>query len=256
MSGYGSDSAISMAAGALQKKKAVQQYLHDDPVVRIVVVKAARSIATCREVGEEFPRLVAARSKSRLISRHETPWAICDLEDVVQSRPRHRKRRFAEVEACKFRNRKGLYGKEDTYHFRAKVAKRAEDELLKAVRRTALLRYPGGFKNGEVLMVLAAGWNADTDKYSSLDAQGKAWLRADTIATAELCALNGHPMSAIREKLNELSKRRRGSHQPFLRQSLRSIRAVRPKKRNLSMNKEPCSKTSRCADRKRRKVGN
>jgi hypothetical protein len=224
------ESAISMAARALESRDpAVRRYLASDPVVRVVVVKAARSITWCREF-EEFPKLVAARKRSRLISRHETPWSICDLEDVVQQRPRRKHR--AEVEACRLRNKRGFFDNErDAYHFRKDIAKQAEDEILKAARRTGLERYGDGLRKGEVLMVIAAGWNVDEEGYSSLDVNGKAWLRADIIATAELCALHGHPVSAFRKKLQELARRRRGSHGTFLRQSIQSIRAKPPPKR-------------------------
>lgn len=160
------------------------------------------------------------------MSRLETPWTICDLEDVVQQRPR--KKRFVEVEASTLRIKDGFYGKSDDEHFRPEVAKQVEDEVLKTVRRTALARYGDGLKNGEILLVIGAGWNVAEAKYSSLDSDGKALLRAELVATAELCALNGHRMSVFREKMHELILRNRGSHQSFLRQSVCKIRALRP----------------------------
>lgn len=224
-------SAISMASNVLEgksKKHELRTILADDPLVRVVLVKAAMSISDCRD-GEQFPNLVAARKESRLMSRLETPWTICDLEDVVQGRP-HIKQ-IPEIEACKLRNKKGLYSDEDPNHFHAEVAKKAEDELLRAVRRTGLARYGDALKN-EILLVIATGWNNDGESYYSLDANGKAWLRAELVATAELCALNGHPLSVFRAKIAALANRRKGSHSYFMRRSIRSIKVVKPPKRN------------------------
>jgi len=220
-------SAIALAAHALDgKKKKMQQRLAHDPVVRVMLLKAARSTASCREYGEQYPGLVAGRRRSQLMSRLETPWSICDLEDVVQQRPR--KRRFSDVEACKMRCKDGFYGEEDDMHFRNDVAKQAEDEILKAIRRTASVRYGDSLKKGEILLVLATGWNVTEYSYSSLDSAGKAFLRAELVAAAELCALNGHRVSAFRDKLHELLRRNRGSHKGFLRKSLCKIRPQRP----------------------------
>jgi len=219
-------SAIAMAVHAMEgRNKEIHQKLAPDPVVRVILLKAAGSTATCREFGEQFPELVAGRKRSRLMSRLETPWSICDLEDVVQQRPQ--KRKFSGLEACKLRLKDGFYDKEDTLHFRDDVAKQAEDELLKSIRRTAYLRYGDGFKNGEILLVLAAGWNVTGHNYSSLDSDGKAFLRAELVAAAELCALNGHRVSAFRDKMHELLRRSRGSHKWFLR---RSVHKIRPRK--------------------------
>jgi len=217
-------SAIAMAAHAMEgRKKEIREKLASDPVVRVLLLKAANSIAVCREYGEQFPELVAGRRRSRLMSRLETPWSICDLQDVVQQRPR--KRKFAAVEACKLRLKDGFYDEEDTWHFRHDVAKQAEDEILKTIRRTARLRYGDSLKNGDILLVLAAGWNVSGDNYSSLDSAGKAFLRAELVAAAELCALDGHRVSAFRDKMHELLRRNRGSHKCFLRKSVHKIRS-------------------------------
>jgi len=220
-------SAIAMAVHALEgNNKEVQQKLAHDPVVRVMLVKAACSTASCRENGEQYPELVAGRRRSRLMSRLETPWSICDLEDVVQQRPR--KRKFSDVEVCKMRLKDGFYGIKDDMHFRHDVAKQAEDEILKAIRRTASVRYGDSLKNGEILLVLAAGWNVTGYSYSCLDSAGKAFLRAELVAAAELCALNGHRVSAFRDKMHELLRRNRGSHKWFLRKSLHKIRPQQP----------------------------
>jgi len=221
-------SAIAMAVHAMESRnREVHQKLAPDPVVRVILLKAAYSTAACREFGEQYPKLVAGRRRSRLMSRLETPWSICDLEDVVQQRPR--KRKFSDVEACKFRLKDGFYGKEDDLHFRHDVAKQAEDEILKAIRRTAYVRYGDSLKKGEILLVLAAGWNVTGHNYSSLDSVGKAFLRAELVAAAELCSLNGHRVSAFRDKMHELLLRNRGSHKWFLR---KSVHKIRPQKRS------------------------
>jgi len=220
-------SALAMAAQALEgRNKEIRQKLAPNPVVRVMLLKAAGSTAACREFGEQYPQLVAGRKRSRLMSQLETPWSICDLEDVVQQRPR--KRKFFEVEACKMRVKDGLYGKEDELHFRHEVAKQAEDEILKAIRRTACERYGDSIRNGEIVLVLAAGWNVNGHNYSSLDSVGKAFLRAELVAQAELCALNGHRVSAFRDKMHELLRRNRGSHRWFLRKSVHKIRPQKP----------------------------
>lgn len=221
-------SAIGIAAHVLEgKHREIQRLLAGDPAVRVVLVNSAGSVARCRQFGEEYPRFVAGRKRSRLMRRLETPWTICDLEDVVQQRPR--KKRFAEVEACSLRINDGFYGDVDDEHFRPEVAKQAENEVLKAIRRTALARYGDCLEKGEIIIVIAAGWNVGDASYSSLDCDGKALLRAELVANAELCALNGHPISAFRDKMQELVRRNRGSHQSFLRQSILKIGPVRPK---------------------------
>lgn len=157
----------------------------------------------------------------------------------MQQRPR--KRRFAEVEACKLRLKDGFYGEDDDEHFRPEVAKQAEDEVLKAIRRTVLARCGDCLKRGEIVLVVAAGWNVGDANYSSLDCDGKALLRAELVANAELCALNGHRVSAFRDKMQELVRRNRGSHRSFLSKSICKIRSVRPKKCRLVG-----SKSKRC----------
>jgi len=226
-------SAIGIAAHVLEgRNREIKRLLAGDPAVRVVLVNSAGSVARCRQFGEQYPVFVATRKRSRLMCRLETQWTICDLEDVVQQRPR--KKRFAEVEACSLRIKDGLFGEDDDEHFRPEVAKQAENEVLKAVRRTASARHGDCLKKGEILIVLAAGWNVGDANYSSLDCDGKALLRAELVATAELCALNGHPISAFRDKMQELVRENRGSHQSFLRRSIRKIGPVRPKKCRLA----------------------
>jgi len=217
------DSAISMAARAIGRNPVLKRRLRHDPVVRITVLNAAGSIAQCRESGEQYPRLVAARRRVPHVDKLQTPWTICDLEDVVQQRP-HR-RHFADLEACKLRDRQGFYDDRDPEHLRARIARRGQDELLKAIRRTALRRH-GRTADNELLLVIAAGWNVADDHFSSLDKKGKAWFRAEMTAAAELCALDGHRLSSIQSKLEALAKRRRGKHTSFLKQSLRSTRGL------------------------------
>lgn len=229
------DSAVSMAARALGENPLLKRRLKGNPTVRIVVLNARGSIAVCRE-SEEFPRTVRARKSIPVINKLQTPWTVCDLEDVVQQRPN--RKRFAELEECALRDRLGFYNDWDTYHLRASIAKEGQDELIKAVRRTALKKYGDGLRN-EVLLVIAAGWNMEEEKYNSLDQTGKAWLRAELVAAAELCALDGHPLSTVRSKLAELTRRRHGNHRSFFRQSIRSIRAV-PLRRRWSNDMTRC----------------
>jgi len=218
------DSAVSMAARALGENSTLRRRFRGDPVVRVVLINAARSIALCRENrSEEFPRLVAARRRSALIDKLQTPWTVCDLEDVVQQRPN--RQHFAELEECKLRDKLGFYNHSDPMHLRASVARQGQDEILKAVRRTALRRHGDSLKDA-VLLVIAAGWNVDEESFNSLDHTGKAWLRAEMVAEAELCALDGHPLSAFQKKLEELTKRRYGNHRSFLKQSIKKIRRV------------------------------
>jgi len=232
------DSAISMAARAIKRNPVLRRRLRHDPVVRIVVLNAARSIAQCREIGEQYPRLVAARKRVPLVDKLQTPWTVCDLEDVVQQRS-HR-RHFADLEACKLRDRQGLYDDKDPCHLRAAIAKRGQDELLKAIRRSAFHRHRRA-ADDDLLLVIAAGWNVADETFSYLDKQGKAWFRAEMSATAELCALDGHRLSMIQSKLENLATRRRGKHTGFLKQSLRSMKKLPASRMRRSMG-------NRCGD--------
>lgn len=221
------ESAVSIALRALESSSpSITRHLAGNPQVRVVVVNSRSSIAYCRKSGEEeFPRLVSHRQRSPLVTRLETPWTLCDLDDVISQH--EERRRFDELEVCKLRHEKGMFSESDYYHLRRDVGKHAVIEIIKATRRTGLLRQGERFRDDGIVLVIAAGWNVDDEMYAKLDAFGKAWLRADIIASAELCALDGHPVSAFMKKLRELSGRRRGTHWSFLRQSVGSIRKLR-----------------------------
>lgn len=217
----GTDSAIGLAVGALSGgEQMARDQLSADPVVRILVVRAKQSTAQCRE-DEQYPRTVRDRQRSPLIRSLETPWTICDLEDVVTQR--RRRRRFGELEVCGLRDQAGLYSESgDVIHFRKVIAKAAGDELIKAIQRTALARYgaelsPGG---GAMLLVLSAGWNSDGESFHDLDRHGCAWRKVELIALAELCALNGQRLSVIFRKMRELLRRGQEDHRSFLKQRL------------------------------------
>ena len=219
-------SAVGLAARALATEPLVQESLMKNPVVRVLVIQAARSTAKCRSHGEQFPRITRDREHSKLVKDLETPWTICDLEDVIMSRPH---RTHPELEACKLRNPMGIYGQRgDDLHFRKDIAVAAGDELLKAARRTALRKYPDMEEDGSVLLVLAAGWNADHATFDCLDSDGHAWRKAEIVALAELCALNGHPASVFRAKFKELLRRLQGEHTAFLLQPVAGIQAIAP----------------------------
>ncbi|CAE7783569.1 PAT23, partial [Symbiodinium pilosum] len=183
------------------------------------------STAKCRSHGEQFPRISRDRLRSKLVKQFETPWTICDLEDVITGRPG----RATDLEACKLRNSRGIYGQRgDDLHFRTDIAVAAGDELLKAARRTALRKYPGMEADGSVLLVLAAGWNADHTTFDCLDSDGHAWRKAELVALAELCALDGHPASTFRVKFKQLLRRLQGEHTAFLLQPISDICAIAP----------------------------
>jgi len=166
---------------------------------------------------------------SNLIKRLETSWTICDLEDVVQQRDC--RTRWPELEACSLRDPKGIYGQRgDALHFRKDIAKAACDELLKAVYRTAMRRYSDELSAGNVLLVLAAGWNTNWTNFNSLDRSGHCWRKAELVAATELCALNGHRLSALTQRMQDLIKQAEGRHSPFLATRVDLISAVDPSK--------------------------
>jgi len=123
-------------------------------------------------------------------------------------------------------------------HFRPDIKKNAQTELLKAIRRTAISRHGSSFKDGGVLLVLAAGWNVEGEKLSSLDRFGKAWRRAELLAAAELCALDGRPASAFQRKTRELCMWRRGSHGRLLKRSIQSVKYKRPPPRQVGRKRQ------------------
>eukprot|EP00927_Polykrikos_kofoidii_P083527 TRINITY_DN8574_c0_g1_i2.p1 TRINITY_DN8574_c0_g1~~TRINITY_DN8574_c0_g1_i2.p1 ORF type:complete len:306 (+),score=37.35 TRINITY_DN8574_c0_g1_i2:84-1001(+) len=237
------ESAMSIAANVLNGKNPVlQKRLAEDPVTHVTVINAENSIAICR-VAEEFPRLVAARKQCPLINQFQTPWSICDLEDVVRQKPSRQK--FAELEPCKLRYKRSIYNKTDTYHIRKSVQKECLDEILKAVRRTTIARVGEGVKDGGVVIVLGAGWNVEPCTSNVLDNRGKAWFRAEMIATAEICALDGHPVSAFRRKMEELAPRRWGNHRSFLQESISRIKALKPPRKRRQIKSSSTSKKAR-----------
>ncbi|CAK9081929.1 Fucoxanthin-chlorophyll a-c binding protein [Durusdinium trenchii] len=127
-------SAVGLAMKALTEP-AVYQELAKDPKVNVLVLRAAMSTAKCRSHGEQFPKVVKERRQCQMIQDLETPWSVCDLEDVV-IRDRPDRQRFPELEACRLRHAQGIYGGGWD------IAVAAGDELLKALRRTALQKYP------------------------------------------------------------------------------------------------------------------
>lgn len=220
------ESAVGLAIRAHRTEPILRRHTADDPAVRIVVLNAARSTTKCRR-GERFEYVVQERETVPLIKQFETPWTICDLEDVVQQR--RDRRAWPELEGCRLRSRRGIYGQpRDDLHFRSDVAVEAGDELLKAVRRTALSWYGHEQLNNSILLVLAAGWNTNTSCFSVLDSKGHAWRKAELVATAELCALNGHPFSYVMAKFQDLVKRSAGNHSAFILQNAASITAIQP----------------------------
>lgn len=215
--------AIGLAVKALSGgEPEARRQLRADPVVRVVVVPAERSIATCRK-GERFPRIVQDRLQSQLVQDSQVPWTILDLEDHIMQRQGRRK--FKELEDCRLRDPNGIYDPKDQMHFRRDVAYAAGDELLSAIQRTALARYgrarlaPG---RGMVL-VLAAGWNTEKTSFSQLDSNGEAWRKADLVALAELCALNGQRLSVFFQKMQELLQRGKADHSWFVKQQIQDI---------------------------------
>lgn len=128
---------VALAMKAAREEPAVHQELASDPPVQVLVLRAAMSTAKCRSHGEQFPKIVKDRQQSPLIQSLETSWSVCDLEDVVLARPD--RTHFQELEACQLRHAQGIYGqKDDDLHFRKDIAVAAGDELLKAVRRSAI----------------------------------------------------------------------------------------------------------------------
>eukprot|EP00927_Polykrikos_kofoidii_P051283 TRINITY_DN45075_c0_g1_i1.p1 TRINITY_DN45075_c0_g1~~TRINITY_DN45075_c0_g1_i1.p1 ORF type:complete len:452 (+),score=66.25 TRINITY_DN45075_c0_g1_i1:43-1398(+) len=224
------DSAVGLCLQALNGEPAVRGHVFrdvDDPTVHVIVLNAENSTSKCRDKGEQYPLVVADRKQSSLVKRLETPWTICDLEDVVQQR--HDRTFFPELEACKLRSFQGIYGqKGDDIHFRKDVAIAAGDELLKGIRRTSMARYSDVSKPGDVLLVLAAGWNTNGTQFRRVDKLGHAWRKAELVTLAELSALNGHPLSSFTSKMIELVHASKRDHNHFLGTLVGNIRALSP----------------------------
>ncbi|CAK9102433.1 unnamed protein product [Durusdinium trenchii] len=216
-------SAVGLAMKALTEP-AVYQELAKDPKVNVLVLRAAMSTAKCRSHGEQFPKVVKERRQCQMIQDLETPWSVCDLEDVIRDRPD--RQRFPELEACRLRHAQGIYGGGDDLHFRKDIAVAAGDELLKALRRTALQKYPEMEGDDSILLVLAAGWNTEDGEYNCLDSDGHCWRKTELVALAELCALNGRPFSSFHAKFEQLLNRCQEEHIAFIFQDLASITAA------------------------------
>merc|ERR1719469_223339 len=109
----------------------VHRQLLADPPVRMIVVPAHRSIATCRLRGERCPKIVKDRQQAAVVTDLEIPWTILDFEDVVMQR--RGRRVFDELESCRLRHPAGIYGEpDDEWHFRTEIGAAAGAELIKA----------------------------------------------------------------------------------------------------------------------------
>ena len=64
---------------------------------------------------------VKDRSGWPLIKRFETPWTICDLEDVVMQS--ERRTMYPELEACQLRSPQGIYGQKGDYELQIEAIK-------------------------------------------------------------------------------------------------------------------------------------
>jgi len=104
MGGCDGQSAIALAHKALKAK--LRKCGNAGPRVRVQVINAARSTKLCRKK-EQYAKTVRDRNRSALIQRKQTPWDICDLEDVVWSKAN--RNYHPETEACHLSNKKGLY---------------------------------------------------------------------------------------------------------------------------------------------------
>lgn len=195
-----------------------------DPVVRIVVISGRRSTTTCRGKNERFPKIIKDRKESLVIQDVETPWTVCDFEDVVKQR--RGRRVFKELESSKLRHPDGLYGEPgDEYHFRSDIGYQTGEELIKCAQRTGLARYGNELAHGHgMLLIIAAGWNTETESFSRPNKNGDAWRKAELVALAELCALDGQPLSEMLRKMRELLRRAAlPSHRSFCNQPIKDI---------------------------------
>lgn len=223
-------STLSLAKDIMEgKDKRLAKYFEGDPEVKVIAFNCARMISDCREE-EQYPQVVLDRMRSPLIARHQTDYTMVDFEDVVQQRADWTK--FPDLERCRFRHKPGLYGK-DRIHIKRKVRTQATRELLKALRRTAMARYGQSLNDGAILLVILSGGNVEGTTFSTLDRDGKAWRRAEMLASTELCALNGHPASAFQEKIEELCKLRRGNHSRLLKMPIKAVPTPRVRKAGL-----------------------
>lgn len=210
------NSILSLAKGIMAgKDKKLQKYFEGDPEVNVIAFSCAGMINDCRK-GEQYPQVVEDRGRSPLIVKHTTEYTMVDFEDVVQQRKN--RTRFPDLELCRFRYAPSLYGK-DRYHVKRRVRKPACRDLVKAIRRTAISR----FGKSKILLVILAGGNVEGNTYDRLDCFGKAWRKAEVLASTELCALHGHPASAFSSKMEDLCSLRRGNHGRLLKMPIRTI---------------------------------
>jgi len=114
------------------------------------------------------------------------------------------------------------------FHVDGGSAKDACNELIRACRRSAVLRDEGFNKQEDVLLVIGAGWNAEDKEYSKLDRWECAWRKAETVAVAQLCALDGHPLRAFCEEMEELLAHAEQDHSYFLKAHVEGIESVPP----------------------------
>lgn len=217
-------SALQLFDEALDDED-IGRRLSDDLAVRVLVVNPAMSTAECRRAGEQFPQMVSDRSNLPLHTDHAIPWTICDLEDCIMDRPQ--RNIFPVLESCELQSRAGIYDAEDVLHFDARVGVSAGDELLLAVRRQAMQQYEGQLQSS-ILLVLAAGWNAEGLRDESGDG-GPCWRKAELVTSLELCAMSGQPLSAFRDQVQYLLQRAEGDHrEEFVRVPAMSILPVEP----------------------------
>lgn len=216
--------AIGKAVRALNGgEPTVRRQLLADPVVRIVAISGRRCTTACRGKNERFPKIIQDRKQSMHVKRVETPWTICDFEDVVMQR--RGRRVFDELERSKLRHPAGLYGEPgDEYHFRSDIGYRTGEELVKAAQRTGLARYGSELVHGHgMLLVIAAGWNTETESFCRPNKNGDAWRKAELVALTELCAMSGQPLSAVLRKMHDLLRRGKADHRSFCKQSIGDI---------------------------------
>lgn len=221
---YGGYCALGVFLTALKDER-LSKRLSSDPTVRVLVVNPAMSTAKCRTAGEQYPDMVGDRCNLSLLTQHTPPWTICDLEDCVMGS--EGRNIFPVLEACELERPRGIYGKCDDIHFTSRDGVAAGKELLLALRRQAIHQYHGLLQNS-ILLVLASGWNAEGTEDKSAQG-GTCWRKAELITSLELCALNGHPLSAVREHAQYLLRRAKGDHmEEFVKVPAKSIVPVKP----------------------------
>lgn len=210
----GNDSALGYFSKLLNGQEVHSLLGGVDPVVRVIVINAARSTAKCRTDGEQYRDIVEDRSHLRVVKQLETRWTICDLEDYVMGNGSS----HPQLGSCKLRCRQGIYGQpRDDLHFRSDIDVEACREVLLACQRSASY-----LKESDVLLVIGAGWNVSGKK---------TWRKLEMIALRELCELSGRPLSNFQmlvddlicrslDKKNMLSKRSQEAVHQFFKQNV------------------------------------